>query len=220
MQQPFAAAMVAGVGLFSRRGRATRFGDIGKNSAKERTFGPTDGSEWIAIHCGQNNEHLRNKPLMKRVREFWPDCPPDEELISAQKCLLGVALFVDGAVPGPVASKQCAILREYPCSKPVAWRAATARALAAPAPYPKGQVQVWHVYKEGFTSSSADSKKVLALTKGALKNLKNFDVKAEKPIKKEVTKRKAGSKAASKSVKSGNGSATKRQRTRRRVKKE
>jgi hypothetical protein len=84
MQQPFAAAMVAGQGLYTRRGKPTKF---------------KSGGEWVAVHCGQNSEHLNNTPLMEKVRERWPACPSDEELKQQQRCVLGVAHFVDGAVP-------------------------------------------------------------------------------------------------------------------------
>ena len=166
MQQPFAAALAAGVGLYSRRGRATKFGHQAKHKAGERAIGPDGEGEWLAIHCGQNNEHLNNGPLMKRIREFWPECPSNEELKAAQRCILGVALFVDGTVAGRTASAACPVLREYPCSKPIAWRASEARALKLPVQYPKGQVQVWHVFDTGFVGphGQRDAGKLLALT--------------------------------------------------------
>ena len=191
MQQPFAAAMAAGVGLYSRRGRATKFGDQAKHAKGERCIGVVDAKgagnglegEWLAIHCGQNNEHLNNKPLMKRIRDHWPECPPEEELKAAQKCILGAALFIDGSVAGNTAASACPVLREYPCSKPMAWRAAEGRALDAPVPYPKGQVQVWHVYKHGFTDGPADAEKLLALTASSGKRQKK--TKNKKKIKSE-----------------------------------
>ena len=57
MQQPYATAMAHGVGLYSRRGKAVKFKPEG---------------EWLAIHCGQNSEHLNNKATMDAVRKLWP----------------------------------------------------------------------------------------------------------------------------------------------------
>lgn len=195
MQQPFAAAMAAGVGLYSRRGRATKFGNQAKHAKGERFIGVVEGSnkgadsgaegEWLAIHCGQNNEHLNNDPLMKRIRAHWPECPPEEELKAAQKCILGAALFVDGSVAGKTAASACPVLREYPCAKPMAWRAAEGRALDTPVPYPKGQVQVWHVYKHGFTDGPADAEKLLALAAASSGKSQNEKKKRAHKIKTE-----------------------------------
>eukprot|EP00321_Phaeocystis_globosa_P011064 CAMPEP_0118833118 /NCGR_PEP_ID=MMETSP1162-20130426/42552_1 /TAXON_ID=33656 /ORGANISM="Phaeocystis Sp, Strain CCMP2710" /LENGTH=69 /DNA_ID=CAMNT_0006764757 /DNA_START=76 /DNA_END=282 /DNA_ORIENTATION=- len=69
MQQPYATAMAHGVGLYSRRGKAVKFKPEG---------------EWLAIHCGQNSEHLNNKATMDAVRKLWPDCPSDSELKAQQ----------------------------------------------------------------------------------------------------------------------------------------
>jgi len=76
MQQPFAAAMAHGRGLFTRRGKPTRF---------HGSSGEDDGSgEWIAVHCGRNGEHLNNRPLMASIRALWPGCPSDQELRDGQ----------------------------------------------------------------------------------------------------------------------------------------
>ena len=79
MQQPYAAAMVAGKGLYTRRGQPKTF---------------TEGGEWIAIHCGQNNTHL-NPITMPRIRKAWPECPSDDVLRKGQRSILGIARFVD-----------------------------------------------------------------------------------------------------------------------------
>jgi hypothetical protein len=88
MQQPFAAAMVGGQGLFTRRGKAVQFGAAAS----------PEGGEWLAIQCGQNDVHLKNVKLMAAVRTHWPGCPSDEELRADQKSILGFARFVDGGV--------------------------------------------------------------------------------------------------------------------------
>ena len=62
LQQPFAAAMVNGVNVFTRRGKATAFSEEG---------------EWVAIHCGSNAGHLNNKATMENVRKAWPECPSE-----------------------------------------------------------------------------------------------------------------------------------------------
>lgn len=139
MQQPFAAAMVAGVGLFTRRGKPIAF---------------AKGGEWIAIHCGQNEEHLKNMDLMKDIRQMWPACPDTETLRAGQRSVLGIAHFVDGACDAKVAAASDSFLARYDCTKPVAWRADSARACAAPLPYPKGNLQVWHLQKHGFSEPS------------------------------------------------------------------
>lgn len=135
MQQPYAAALAHGVGLFSKRGKEVKF---------------ADGGEWVAVHCGQSDRHLRDAVLMKRVRAVWPECSSDAELRAGQKCILGVARFVDGSCvsTAPPASTD-PMLRLYDCSKPVAWRAARARP-CAPISYPKGQLQLWHLQTSGF----------------------------------------------------------------------
>ena len=152
MQQPFAAAMAAGVGLFSRRGKPMRF---------EGAAG-----EWVAVHCGQNEEHLKNARLMKEIRRVWPSCPPDEALRAGQRSVLGVARFVDGHCDAKAASSSDVFLALYDCTKPVAWRADAARACAAPLPYPKGNLQIWHLMKSGFAKPS-DSAELLQLARGA-----------------------------------------------------
>ena len=149
MQQPYAAAMIHGQGLYSRRGKAFRF---------------ADGGEWVAIHCGQSNEHLKNSTLMAAVREHWPGCPSDDELRAHQKCIIGLAKFVDGDVNAAVAAKDDFYLAGYDCSKPVAWRASSARSTTRPFSYPKGQLQVWHVCRGGF-ADGADADSLLAMAR-------------------------------------------------------
>ncbi len=153
MQQPFAAAMAAGVGLYTRRGKTTTF---------------ADGGEWIAIHCGANEEHLLNASLMAAVRAEWPDCPNDASLRAGMKCVLGVARFVSGSddARGPAAARD-PFLSRYECSKAVAWRADSARPCSAPMPYAKGQLQVWRLKAGGFENRS-DASSLLALSRGAV----------------------------------------------------
>ena len=62
--------------------------------------------EWVAIHCGANKEHVKNKALMASVRKQWPGCPSDEELLGQQKHLLGTARFVDGGEWSCVAARR------------------------------------------------------------------------------------------------------------------
>lgn len=119
MQQPFAAAMAAGVGLFTRRGKPAAF---------------PPGGEWIAIHCGQNDEHLRNVPLMNEIRRVWPACPTDAALRAGQRSVLGVAHFVEGSCDAKKAAATDVFLARYDCTKPVAWRADSARESSAPLP--------------------------------------------------------------------------------------
>ena len=173
MQQPFAAAMVAGQGLYTRRGKATAFDSAG---------------EWVAVHCGQNDEHLKNAALMEQVRIRWPACPSEEELRGQQKCLLGVARFIDGDVSASTAEKTDFFLAHYDCCKPVAWRADMARAACVPVSYPKGNLQVWHLKSNGFTNGPADAEAILALTgrtfddgKAVNGSAKEDKVKVEEP---------------------------------------
>jgi hypothetical protein len=182
MQQPFAAAMAAGVGLYTRRGKPTAL---------------APGGEWVAVHCGQNDEHVKNPQLMREIRRAWPACPSDAALRAGQRSILGVAHFVDGACDARAASAKDAFLALYDCSKPVAWRADAARACAAPLPYPKGNLQLWHLLGEGFTRAS-DGALLLQLPPAA----------AAPPEGKlgEGKKRKRGSEAAG----AGGGKAAKR----------
>ena len=171
MQQPFASAMVHGQGLFTRRGKPTKF---------------AEGGEWIAIHCGSNSEHLKNKSLMAEVRKHWPDCPSDAELQKGQKSILGVAHFVDGNKSAREAERQCFYLQRYDCTKATAWAADRAAPVPASAdghlPYPKGNLQVWHVTEEGFTNN-ADIQRLSALIKqGDGKGSKAFTA-----VKEEIT---------------------------------
>lgn len=156
MQQPFAAAMAHGVGLYSRRGKATKF---------------APGGEWVAIHCGQNSEHLNNAPLLAAVRKAWPACPSDAELRAQQKCVLGVARFVEGDCDAKAAAKGDFFLSHYDCAKPVAWRADMARPCARPLSYPKGQLQVWHLARSGFASKE-DAAALAALAAGSAGEVK------------------------------------------------
>ena len=54
------------------------------------------------------------------------------------------------------AAKVDKILREYPCSKPMAWRAECGLHLSRSISYPKGQVNIWHLYNEGFPAGGAE----------------------------------------------------------------
>jgi hypothetical protein len=136
MQQPFAAAMVHGQGLFTRRGKPVSFGEEG---------------EWLAIHCGANDTHLKNESLMEEVRAQWPECPSNEDLKAAQKHLVGVANFVETVGSTAKEAKGDFFVSHYPeCSKKFAWRASSAVPCKMPVHYPKGQVQIWHVCEEGF----------------------------------------------------------------------
>lgn len=166
MQQPFAAAMAAGLGLHTRRGKATTF---------------AAGGEWVAIHCGQNDEHLKNAGLLAKVRALWPDCPSDNELRAQQRCVLGIAHFVDGGCDASAAAKHDFFLQNYDCSKPVAWRADAARCCSTPLPYPKGNLQVWHLTRGGFAEalSSADALLALVARDGAAASSSAFAVKME-----------------------------------------
>lgn len=149
MQQPYAAAMAAGRGLYTRRGKPTNF---------------PEGGEWLAIHCGQNDEHLKNSATMERIRQEWPECPSDAELVSQQRCLLGVVHMVDGTVAAATAAKSDPFLANYDCSKPIAWRADAARTCPRPLPYPKGNLQVWHLTRGGFTAGG-DAAAILELAR-------------------------------------------------------
>jgi len=151
MQQPFAAAMAHGVGLFTRRGKPAKW---------------AAGGEWVAVHCGGNGEHLKNTKLMAEVREEWPECPADDELRAQQKHLLGVAHFVDGDCDARAAERQCFFLRRYDCTKKSAWRADASRPCTHPVAYPRGALQVWHLYEEGF-ADAAEAEQVLDLAGGA-----------------------------------------------------
>ena len=174
MQQPFAAAMAAGVGLYTRRGKTTRF---------------ADGGEPIAVHCGANDEHLLNARLMAEIRREWPACPSDAELRAGQKCVLGVARFVQGdaSATAPPASTD-PFLSRYICSKPVAWRADSARACATPLSYPKGQVQVWHLKPGGF-SHAADAKTLRDLADQLMGGVKAEPTAGASPGKRSSAKR-------------------------------
>lgn len=94
MQQPFAAAMAHSQGLYTRRGKATKW-QLGEPAADKQ--GLCAAGEWVAIHCGQNNEHLKNAKLMAQVREQWPGCPSDMVLKAQQRTVVGLARFVDGS---------------------------------------------------------------------------------------------------------------------------
>ena len=83
MQQPFAAAMAHGQGLFTRRGKTMKF---------------KEGGEWVAIHCGSNDAHMKNVKLMSEIRAKWPECPSDEALKAGQRSIIGAAHFVEGDV--------------------------------------------------------------------------------------------------------------------------
>jgi len=189
MQQPFAAAMAHGKGLYTRRGRATRFGPAANNSF-------VDGkAEWVAIHCGRNNEHLRNKKLMKEIREHWPECPSDSELKAAQSCIVGVARVVEGDIV--LAESRPAqtdfFISRYVCSKKFAWRADKGVAISPPIAYPRGQVQVWHLKDSGFTGGDAatDIDRLFAATGLPVPKAKKGSKPPAKPVV-DVVKKEAG----------------------------
>lgn len=164
MQQPFAAAMAAGVGLFSRRGKPAKF-HAGKPSKEWKGSTPT--GEWVAVHCGQNTEHLKNAALMKQVRAHWPECPSDDELRAQQRCILGVIHFVEGDLPAASGiAAQDFFLNRYTCTKTAAWRGDQARSCHEPLSYPKGNLQVWRLNREGFADGAASERALLTLVEG------------------------------------------------------
>jgi hypothetical protein len=143
MQQPYAAAMAAGVGLFSRRGKVANF---------------PPGGEWLAIHCGQNNEHIDNEAKMAKIRKHWPGCPSDQELRAGQKSILGLALFTESVPATQPPASTDPLLSMYDCSKPVAWSASKSVALDSPVSYPSGQVQIWKTKGEKFGEAGGKAK--------------------------------------------------------------
>jgi hypothetical protein len=153
MQQPYATAMARGVGLYSRRGKAVKFQPEG---------------EWLAIHCGQNSEHLNNKATMDAVRKLWPDCPSDSELKAQQRSIVGIAHFVEGDCNASAVAAADPLLRMYDCSKPVAWRADSALPWpGGSTPYPKGNLQIWHVARSGFSEKGAGAELLARAEAGA-----------------------------------------------------
>ena len=153
MQQPYATAMAHGVGLYSRRGKAVKFKPEG---------------EWLAIHCGQNSEHLNNKATMDAVRKLWPDCPSDAELKAQQRSIVGIAHFVEGDCNASAVAAADPLLRMYDCSKPVAWRADAALPWpGGSTPYPKGNLQIWHVARSGFSEKGAGAELLALAEAGA-----------------------------------------------------
>ena len=114
---------------------------------------------------------------MSAVRKHWPACPSDAQLHQQQRCILGIAHFVDGALPatsGPAAEDF--FLQNYTCTKTSAWRADAASPCAEPLSFPKGALQLWRVYRQGF-ADAADEKKLLGLL---VKQEKKAAVKKEK----------------------------------------
>ena len=115
---------------------------------------------------------------------MWPECPDEAELRAQQKSIVGVAHFVEGGCDAHSAAASDPLLGMYDCSKPVAWRADDARALpSGAAPYAKGNLQIWHVTKNGFTDACQGAE-LLALA-----------ARAKKPaIKAAAAKKHAGGK--------------------------
>ena len=170
MQQPYAAAMAAGVCHYTRRGKATSFHGVSE--------------EWVAIHCGSNDEHLKNKDAMAAIRRAWPDCPDDATLKAGQRHFLGFARFQDSVPASAKGPTQCAFMQQYLCSKPFCWRADAGSALPRPIPYPKGNLQIWNVYDDAFGNASdaganfrsllpSGTAKVVIKTEGEIDNCSN-----------------------------------------------
>jgi hypothetical protein len=184
MQQPYAAAMVANVGLYTRRGKAVAFDQA--------------GGEAIAIHCGQNQEHLDNAAKMKKIRAIWPECPSDADLRSSQRCILGVAVFTESvAATAPPASVD-PLLSMYDCSKPFAWSATHAVRLDAPVSYPSGQVQIWRIKDENFGGSAAEKAAGKALLTTAVRSAKSLGKAVAKVVKVKSEEIEAKTPAAAK----------------------
>jgi len=168
VQQPFAAALVAGVKTVENRGFAIKL--------------PPEG-EWLAIHCGANMKHLKDKAVMDRVRANWAGCPSNKELEKGAKTILGFVHFsASKLLSDPeIRSNPWA---GFPCTKGYCWQASRAVACEAPPSYSPGQLQVWHVYAEGFNSP--------AHAKDTKSFFKNLDSKQEV---KEVKSEKSGVKS-------------------------
>ena len=107
-------------------------------------------------------------------------------LCRTKKHIVGVARFVDGAADATAAAKADAILATYPCSKSVAWRVDSSRPLPVALPYPKGQLQVWHVTSDGFTAKGCEGEllELLAACKSGKETCKigkEVHIKQENP---------------------------------------
>jgi hypothetical protein len=93
-----------------------------------------------------------------------------------------VAHFVDGDCDARAAERQCFFLRRYDCTKKSAWRADASRPCAQPVAYPRGALQVWHLYEEGF-ADAAEAEQVLDLAGAA--QPKAEEAEAGAAVKKE-----------------------------------
>ena len=189
MQQPYAWAMAAGYGLYTRRGRATRFRE-GRECA----------GEWVAIHVGCNSAHLQNAKLMAAVRRRWPQCPSDGELRGMQRCIIGAARFVDGSVSATndADAKNDWFLSHYDCSKTVAWRADRALLTTTALQYPRGQVQVWHLKHAGFEGGKAEESALL-------RAINADEAKSGLAVKEEVVLSSVTKRGAKKRSRGGSG---------------
>ena len=88
--------------------------------------------------------------------------------------------MVQGDCIAKEVSKVDFFLKSYECSKAAAWRADAASATTKPLPYPKGNLQVWHLTKGGFgDGGGADAESIMALAKAKGGAAKKEAVKVE-----------------------------------------
>ena len=96
-------------------------------------------------------------------------------------------------------------LQAYDCAKSFAWRADAAVACSKLMPYPRGNLQVWHLTEEGFAETS-DAHHVLGLVASAVasppglaavKQEVKQEVKSEPQVKAEPSTKPSGRRASS-----------------------
>jgi len=76
---------------------------------------------------------------------------------------------------------KCFFLQRYDCTKSTAWSANKAVPVSGTGavPYPKGNLQVWHLYAEGFTNQGDISKVIDLPQQNAAVKVKKERFKAE-----------------------------------------
>lgn len=138
VQQPFAAAMLAGHKNVENRHYSVTL--------------PPDGSGlWVGIHVGRNSKWLNDRNVMAKVRKLWPGMPDDvTKLKRDQGKIVGVALL-SKALPIGEAEAQGwgdAGWVGLPCRNEFVWRVSRVAPLAAPFAH-SGQLRVWRVNDAG-----------------------------------------------------------------------
>lgn len=139
VQQPFAAAIMAGVKDVENRHYAVSLSMGGADDGDG-----ADSGLWVAVHVGKNDRWLKNAAVMKRVRKLWPGLPNDDALRKDFGRIVGVCHLCDVAARSEAVARGWGDWVGLPCENEFVWRIDGVIPVEKPFAH-RGQLRVWKV---------------------------------------------------------------------------